>query len=311
ERLAFMMEDANAKLLIADQELLSLVPDYQGPVLTLEEIETLPPCDTPLPRPKKEDLFVLLYTSGSTGVPKGVMLEHGNLVAFSTWYQNHYALTPESRIAAYASFGFDANMMDLYPALISGAQVHIIPEDIRLDLLALNQYFIDHQITHSFMTTQIGRQYADILADSPYPHHLTVGGETLVPITPPSYTLYNAYGPTECTVFTTLFLVDRLYRNVPIGRPLNNLHVYVVDKNGQRVPTGVPGELWIAGPQVSRGYLNRPEQTETVFLPNPFTSDEKYNRLYRSGDIVRFLPDGNIEFIGRRDTQVKISDYRI
>lgn len=311
ERLAFMMEDANAKLLIADKELLSLVPDYQGPILTLDDLDTLPALEEKLPRPKKEDLFVLLYTSGSTGVPKGVMLEHGNLVAFCTWYQNYYQLTPNSKVAAYASFGFDANMMDLYPTLISGAQLHIIPEEIRLELLALNQYFVDHQITHSFMTTQIGRQYADLLADSAYPHYLTVGGETLVPITPPSYSLYNVYGPTECTVFITLFPVDRLYHNVPIGHALNNVHVYVVDKNGQRVPTGVPGELWIAGPQVSRGYLNRPEQTEKVFLPNPFTSQEKYNCIYRSGDIVRFLDDGTLEFIGRRDSQVKIRGFRI
>lgn len=311
ERLSFMMEDAKAKLLIADKELLSLVPDYKGPVLTLGEMEGLPECTEKLHGPAKEDLFILLYTSGSTGVPKGVMLEHRNLVAFFRWYQNYYQMTEESRVAAYASFGFDANMMDLYPALTCGAQVHIIEEDIRLELLALNQYLVDNKITHSFMTTQIGRQYADMFSDSAYPKYLSVGGETLVPIEPPEYKLYNAYGPTECTVFITVFPVDRLYRNVPIGKALQNVRLYVADRHGNRLPVGVPGELWVSGPQVSRGYLNRPEQTEKVFIKNNFTDDEKYGRIYRTGDIVRFLPDGCIEFIGRRDSQVKIRGFRI
>lgn len=311
ERLSFMMEDAKAKLLIADKELLSLVPDYKGKVLTLDEMAELPECETSLHSPAKEDLFILLYTSGSTGVPKGVMLEHRNLVAFCSWYQDYYHVTEESRVAAYASFGFDANMMDLYPALTCGAQVHIIEEDIRLELLALNRYFVDNQITHGFMTTQVGRQYADVFSDSEYPKYLSVGGETLVPIAPPRYHLYNAYGPTECTIFTTVFPIDRRYRNVPIGKALSNMKLYVADRHGNRVPVGVPGELWVSGAQVSRGYLNRPEQTRKAFIPNNFISDEKYSRIYRTGDIVRFLPDGCIEFIGRRDSQVKIRGFRI
>lgn len=313
DRLQFMMEDAGVKLLIADPALLHLVPNYKGEVLSIEEIPSLPSQEESVEpyAPAPEDLFILLYTSGSTGVPKGVMLEHRNLAAFCCWYWRHYELTPDSRVAAYASFGFDANMMDMYPALTRGAQVHIIDEGIRLDLMAIRQYFEENGITNSFMTTQVGRQFADLFPECGSLKTLSVGGETLVPVAPPKYKFYNVYGPTETTVLTTEFLVERLYKNVPIGRGLQNVRLYVADRHGRRVPAGVPGELLISGPQVSRGYLNRPEQTEKAFIHNPFCDEQKYSRIYRTGDIVRFLPDGCIEFIGRRDAQVKIRGFRI
>lgn len=312
DRLKFMMEDASAKLLIADRALLPLVPDYTGNVLCLDEIPALPECTETLPGAKPEDLFILLYTSGSTGVPKGVMLEHRNLVEFCNWFHAYYEMDADSRAAAYASFGFDANMMDMYPALTCGARLYIIEEEIRLDLLRIRQYYEKNKITHAFITTQVGRQYADLFPDSEYPKHLATGGETLVPIEPPTgYKFYNVYGPTECTIYITLFPLDKLYKNVPIGKAMWNVKLYITDKYGQRVPVGVAGELCISGPQVSRGYLNRPEQTKEVFIPNPYTQEKGYGRIYRTGDIVRFLPDGNIEFIGRKDHQVKIRGFRI
>ena len=311
ERLGFMMQDAGTKLLIAEESLISLAEGYEGEVLLTKDIPFLPACEMIKENPAPEDLFILLYTSGSTGVPKGCMLEHHNLTAFCNWYRKFYELTPESKVAAYASYGFDADMMDLYPALISGACVHIIDESIRLDLMALNNYFEENGITHSFMTTQVGRQFAAEI-ESRTLKALSIGGEKLVPIEPPKdYKLYNAYGPTECTIFITLSPVDRLYHRVPIGKALDNVKLYVVDKEGRRLPPGMPGELWIAGHQVARGYLNRPEQTEKVFIRNPFCREEGYERVYRTGDIVRFLPDGSVDFIGRNDGQVKIRGFRI
>ena len=313
ERLNFMMKDANARLLIADAELRPIVDEFEGKVLLTNEIDSLPQSQSlSLSREIREgQLFIMLYTSGSTGVPKGCQLTHANLVAFCNWYQKFYELKPENRVAAYASYGFDACMMDLYPALTCGAAVHIIPEEIRLDLIALNDYFEQNNITHSFMTTQVGYQFATSIENHSL-KYLSTGGEKLAAITPPTgYKFYNVYGPTECTIFVTLYQVEKKMKEIPIGKALDNVRLYVVDPQGHRLPVGAAGELWVAGPQVSRGYLNRPEKMAEVYIANPFTTEAKYAHVYRTGDIVRYLPDGNIQFVGRRDGQVKIRGFRI
>ena len=311
ERLNFMMQDASAKMLIADAALRDLVDEYQGDVLLTGDILELPAAAAPAVDIVPSQLFILLYTSGSTGVPKGCQLMHSNLVAFCKWYHFAYGLKPEHNVAAYASYGFDACMMDMYPALTCGATVFIIPEELRLDLIALNDYFEANGITHSFMTTQVGYQFATSI-DNHSLIQLSTGGEKLASLTPPQgYRFYNVYGPTECTIYITQFLVESKMKEIPIGRPLNNLRLYIVDPQGHRLPVGAAGELWAAGPQVGRGYLNRPEKTAEVFIPNPFSEDSKYARIYRTGDIVRYLPDGNIQFVGRRDGQVKIRGFRI
>ena len=313
ERLGFMMKDADCALLIADEELLEKVPEYKGPVLLTKDIAALPACEKLQEHPAPEDLFILLYTSGTTGVPKGVMLEHRNLANFVRWYRNYFQLDENSRAAAYASYGFDAYMMDLYSALTAGACVCIVEEEIRLDLVAMEAMFNRLGVTHSFMTTQVGRQFYS-LATVPSLKYLSTGGEKLVPVDPRpeiGTRLCNAYGPTECTIFSTSFMVDRLYDRVPIGKPPCNYKCYVVDANLNRLPPLVPGELLIAGRGVGRGYLNRPDLTEKAFIPNPFSDDPAYGRAYRTGDVVRLLPDGNIDFIGRNDSQVKVRGFRI
>ena len=312
ERLNFMMKDANAKLLIADEELRSIVDEYQGEVLLTKDIEQLSTVNCQLSTTiTPSSLFIMLYTSGSTGTPKGCQLEHGNLVAFCHWYQRHYGLTENDRVAAYASYGFDACMMDLYPALTCGACVYIIGEDIRLNLPDLNDYFNQQGITHSFITTQVGYQFATNV-DNHSLRCFAVGGEKLSALNPPQhYKMYNGYGPTECTIFTTNYWVKDYELDIPIGKPLDNLKLYIVDKQFNRLPVGAMGELWVTGPQVSRGYLNRPEKTAETYIKNPFSEDPKHSRVYRTGDIVRYLPDGNIQFVGRKDGQVKIRGFRI
>ena len=311
DRLMYMMEDSSAKLLIADRELLPLVDGYKGPVLFTDQIWQLEDRDVVLKKPQLHDLFILLYTSGSTGVPKGCMLEYGNITAFCHWFKRYYGIDSDSRVAAYASFGFDACMMDIYGAIANGAQLHIIPEEIRLDFIGLQRYFEENGITHSFMTTQVGRQFA-LEMDCKSLRYLSVGGEKLVPCEPPKdYKFINAYGPTEATIFTTVFEVDKYYPNVPIGKALDNVKLYITDKLGHMLPPGACGELMITGWQVSRGYLNKPEKTAEVYTKNLYDDTPGYEVMYHSGDVARFLPDGNIQIIGRKDSQVKIRGFRI
>lgn len=311
ERLNLMMSDSGAKVLITTADLNPIINDeYTGERMLIDEIPNLSDCDEPLPRPEIGDLFIMLYTSGSTGLPKGVMLEHSNIAAFCDWARRYYSIDENTRSAAYASYGFDANMFDTYPVLTAGGTLYIIDEGIRLNLIELQNYYNDNQITHSLITTQVGRQFA-LMEGTKTLKHLTVGGEKLVPLDPPDYNMYNAYGPTECTVLITVAKVDKKYKDVPIGPALDNVKLYVVDKNGKLLPQGAAGELWAAGYQVGRSYLNRPEQTAKAFTQNPFCDKEGFRKVYHTGDVVRFLPNGSVQFIGRRDAQVKVRGFRI
>ena len=310
DRLQYMLEDANAKLLICDSDLLDRVPEYSGFIVDSASVDTLPAVEALEDLSRPEDLFILLYTSGTTGKPKGVMLTNANMANYLHFYADSYELGESDNITAYASFGFDAHMMDLYPTLLRGACLHILPEEMRLDLPGIRRYFEENKITVAFLTTQLGRQFAESIY-VPTLRALSVGGEALVPLEPPEYALFNLYGPTECAIACTRQQVDRLYDRVPIGRATYNTALYVVDGRGRLAPVGVPGELYISGVQVADGYLNRPDLTAEKFIRNPFTDEPLYERVYKSGDVVRFLPDGAIDFVGRRDFQVKIRGFRV
>ena len=311
ERLEFMVADSGAKLLIADESLIELLPNFKGKVLLSSAIASLPKAEVNV-KPVAKNALNYLYTSGSTGLPKGCIIEHGNMGAFVHYCKNRFGISPLDNTTAYASFGFDASMYEIYMSLCWGATLHIIDEDIRLNLIELEQYFIDNEITIGFMTTQVARQFALSISDKTKLRHMLTGGEKLVAMpAPKSYTFHNVYGPTECTVFITSYPLNRKEENIPIGKSIENVKLYVVDAKGRRQPVGGVGELWASGAQVARGYLNRPEVMEKVFIPNPFTSQLSYERVYRTGDVVRYLCDGNIEFIGRKDAQVKIRGFRV
>ncbi len=314
ERLLFMMQDSRVRLLIADRSLRGLVSGYQGDVLYTDEIDGL--CTGQRPdvtslAPSPEDAFIILYTSGTTGTPKGCVLEHRNIASFLNWMIPEVGLTSTSRYASYASYGFDACMMDLHSSLSAGATVHIIPEDMRKDLAEVDRYFISNGITHGFMTTQMGRMFMESTKCRSLKKFMA-GGERLVPLNPPEWVdFYNIYGPTECTVNVTTFIVKDDSPLLPIGKPNTNVRLYVLDKSDRIVPVGCCGELCISSPQVFREYLNNPEKTAKTVTRNPFSDEPGFDRLYRTGDVVRLLPDGNIDYIGRRDGMVKVRGFRI
>ncbi len=316
ERLNFMVKDAAAALVIEEPCYSTVLEEYTGRRLSTDRLEEIFKGQTPevtLPGVSPEDAMILLYTSGSTGVPKGVILEQRNIATWCGWYGSYLDLEPGDAMACYASFGFDAHMVDIYTALTGAKTVHIIPEEIRLDLIALNRYFVEHNVRSTMITTAVAFQFASNIQKTSLKYLLT-GGEKLASLEPPTeYTLINAYGPTETTICVTAKKVLEKENNIPIGAGYDTNRLYVVDRHLHRLPVGAPGELLVAGPQVGRGYLNRPEKTAEVFIEDPFTAEENplFSRCYRTGDIVRWRENGEIEFVGRRDHQVKIHGYRI
>ena len=318
ERLKFMIEDADAPVIIVSKKLEGLLDTVtevgkKRELLYMEDIPDLPDADEEIwENVSGDDRFVILYTSGTTGVPKGIILTHGNIYSACKWHLDYYEVDENCRMGQHPSFVFDLAIVELLLPLTAGASIYIIPEEIRTDLNKLNAFLEKNEITHLTMTTQLGRQLA-MTASNRSLRHLTVGGEALVSVCPPTgYTLHNDYGPAECTLYTTIFPVKKEYTGkVPIGKPVDEVRLYVVDENGQEAKDGEIGELCIAGPHVALGYLNRPELTEKAFTDNPFSDDPDYKRMYHSGDLVIRGSDGLFEFMGRADRQVKIRGIRI
>ncbi len=308
DRVRFMFEDSQALALLTQSGLQEKTSFYPGPVLLLDdpalraELVPLPPVTH-----GPEHLAYIIYTSGSTGKPKGVMLEHRSLLNEVLWYVDHHRLTAADRLTHFASFGFDVSINEIFPSMLAGATLHILTDEVKLSLTRLNEYLETHGVTCAFLPTQYGEQFM-LSVDNRSLARLDVAGEKLQRFCPRRYALFNGYGPTEFTVYSTLFEVKEAADNIPIGRPLPNCEAYVLDERDRLTPVGVVGELCLAGANLARGYLNRPELTAQKFVDNPFRPG---TRMYRTGDLVRWLPDGNLEFEGRKDFQVKIRGFRI
>jgi amino acid adenylation domain-containing protein/non-ribosomal peptide synthase protein (TIGR01720 family) len=306
DRIRYMLEDSNTSILLTSSSLSGKV-NFRGEILPMEDGAVYnPDSSNPEKVNQPSHLAYVIYTSGSTGKPKGVMIEHKSLVNLCKWHIDYYNVTGVDRSTKYAGFGFDASVWEIFPYMLAGASIHIIPDDIKLDVRKLNDYFEKNDISISFLPTQLCQQFMEIKNRSL--RKLLTGGDKLSSYTKQDYELVNNYGPTENTVVTASFKVDGNNGNLPIGKPVYNNRVYIIDRYNHLQPVGTAGELCISGDSLARGYLNRPELTAEKFVDNPFLPEE---RMYRTGDLARWLPDGNIEFLGRIDHQVKIRGFRI
>jgi len=332
ERIAFMLEDANVPVILSEERLLTQLPGHSAKVVFLDSDwealareSTVNPVCTTIPT----NLAYAIYTSGSTGQPKGVLVSHASIANHCRTVQRYYELDPSDSVLQFASLSFDLSLEQILPTLIVGARLVMMGTDV-LHTTDFHKKVAAFGLTVLNLPTgywqELAREWADLkeLVPNIQPKVFIVGGEAMLPEflelwrrTPKSSVrLINAYGPTETTITATAFdVTSRLHerqilQRIPIGRPLPNRESYILNKYGNPVPVGIPGELHIGGACLARGYLNRAELTAEKFVPNPFHA-EAGARLYKTGDLARYLADGNIEFLGRLDRQVKIRGFRI
>lgn len=314
ERIVSLLEDAGAAVVIAPADLAVAVALGSTKLLVPDALPSEPEHDPRVPVALYR-LAYIIYTSGSTGRPKGVAVEHRALRNLVDWHIATYRLTPEDRTAQIASLSFDAAVWEVWPALSAGARVSLPDDEIRANPRLLLDWLASEGSTIAFLPTPLAE--AALRCRMPASlrlRDLLTGGDRLRCRPAPGlpFRVTNHYGPTENTVVATAGLVEP--SDSPalpgIGRPIANNQAYVLDAGGQPVPVGVAGELFIGGASLARGYHRRTELTARCFVPDPFSGDPG-RRLYRTGDRVRWRPDGTIEFLGRSDRQIKIRGFRI
>ncbi|MBD1229448.1 non-ribosomal peptide synthetase, partial [Xenorhabdus griffiniae] len=325
ERLAYMLEDAIPVIALIQTAQVNKLPntvptvlldrlfDNQAPILASQSTDNP---DIQALGLTSHHLAYVIYTSGSTGQPKGVMVEHRNVLRLIV--NSGFAdIDPNDCVANCANIAFDASTWEIWSALLNGARLHVVPQSVLLNPVHFFNVLVKGQITALWLTVGLFNEYLDNLTPLfGQLRYLLVGGDILDPrkiqqvqlaMSQPAY-LINGYGPTETTTFATTYTITSpvdVSHSIPIGRPIANTQIYILDTQGQPVPVGVAGEIHIAGDGVARGYLNHPELTAERFLADPFSS-EPDARMYKTGDLGRWLPDGNIEYLGRNDFQVKL-----
>jgi amino acid adenylation domain-containing protein len=317
ERLAYMLADSAPDVVLTQERLSARLADCDARLITLdtdwERISSEP--DGNLVAQQfglgPRHLSYVIYTSGSTGTPKGVMIEHRNLMNLLHWHCTAFSLSAGTRCSCVAAVGFDAFGWEVWPALTVGATVVLAPSAVTGDPEALLTWWSRELLDVSFLPTPMAEFAFGRNISNPKLHTLLVGGDRLHqrPTSLP-FLLVNNYGPTESTVVATSGSINNADSVPHIGGPISNTQIYIVDTHLQPVPIGVAGEIYIGGASVARGYLKRPELTAERFLPDPFSADLEA-RMYKSGDLGRWRPDGTIEYLDRNDCQVKIRGFRI
>lgn len=305
-RIVEMLKDSEAKFLLTIPQLVKkLVIDT--PVINIDKKFKTKPIYIK-PQIKSNNLAYLIYTSGSTGKPKGVLIEHRSVVNYVSYLIQENQLDSTCIGSKYADFSFDASVIEIYPILFSGGTLCLIEDDERKDIEKVDRFFRKNKISYAFLPTQFAELF--LASKKPTINTLIIGGDKVKKLANQSFNIINAYGPTEATVQSTAFKINNSAGIIPIGKPIYNTGCYVVDDSLNLVPIGLPGELLVFGLGLARGYHHHPTLTQQKFINHSFDG-QHIIRLYKTGDIVRYLPDGNLEYIGRRDFQIKVRGYRI
>ena len=328
-RLVLQLEQAKAPILITEERYLNDVADYPGRTFCLDRDRSLVEREeksNPTWTTDPQDLAYVIFTSGSTAAPKGVAVTHQNLVNYTQFISNRLKLDRDRlTFATTTTIAADLGNTCIFPSLVSGGCLHVLSYETTTDGARFAEYMTDHSIdVLKIVPSHLNSLLSSGKGDSILPRkYLISGGEALswelatrITELKPDCAVINHYGPTEATIGSLTFTVSQSNDHswgsttVPIGRPITNAEIFILNEYLDPVPVGVPGELHIGGAGIARGYLNNPEQTSERFIPNPFSQDYSA-RLYRTGDRARYLCDGNVEFLGRMDQQVKVRGYRV
>ncbi len=328
ERLTYMLEDSQMSLVLTQAGLLSEVTDFDAEVVSLDsdwKMFSSESRENVRSGVQPENLAYLIYTSGSTGKPRGVLLTHGGLVNHNVAVAKLFGLGTADRMAQFASISFDIAVEEIFPTWIAGGALVVREEDASLAVGDFLRWVAEKRVTALDLPTAYWHELVRELSESslPLPESLRlviVGGEKASSaaltawrkLAGPRVRWVNTYGPTETSVIVTSYEPkpdERIPAVLPIGRPIANTRIYILGKNLQPLPVGIAGDLYVSGPGLARGYLNRPETTAEKFVADPFR--EPGARMYKTGDLAKYLASGEIEFAGRTDDQVKIRGYRV
>jgi len=327
ERLHYMLSDSQVLVLLTQPKFLDLLPPSSAHVICLDiDNQNLDAKsqENPVCRTHAHNLAYVIYTSGSTGKPKGVAIEQKSILNYHYGVTDRMTFQPNRHFALAATISADSGLTTIFACLSTGGTLHLLCDQRVFDPDAFADYFTRHPIDYfKIVPSHLAALQTPTTQQSVLPQKLLIlGGESSnadwvqrLQAQAPTCTIFNHYGPTEATVGVLVYQVEdkselSQYSQLPLGRPLANTQIYILDSELQPVPIGVPGELHIGGVYLARGYLNRPDLTALKFIPNPF-SQEPGSRLYKTGDLARYLPDGTIELLGRIDLQVKIRGFRI
>ncbi|WP_427161994.1 non-ribosomal peptide synthetase [Aliinostoc sp. HNIBRCY26] len=315
ERLAFMLQDAQITVLLTQENLLESLPQHQAQIIDIDTHSKLADLPNPQSDVKPSNLAYLIYTSGSTGQPKGVQIEHQSAVNLLESIRQNPGLTAQDTLLSVTSLSFDIVVSEIFLPLSVGAKLVVASRAAAADGNQLLNLLTTHNVTFMQPTPITWRLLlAAGWQGSPQLQMISTGEalprELANQLLPQGAALWNLYGPTETTIWATGCQVTTADQPINIGRPIANTQTYILDAHLQPVPIGIPGELYIGGAGLARGYLNRPDLTKERFIPHPLSTDPQA-RLYKTGDLARYLPNGEIEYLGRIDYQVKVRGFRI